>query len=74
VHRDLATHRIADEMDRRIKGLFDPADQNRRNLIERQWKRTAAKEETIAAEPDQIERMDVMFARQRLDIVSPPVR
>ena len=36
--------------------------------------RTPPKKETVLAEPDQIERIDVMFARQLLDVVPPPVR
>jgi hypothetical protein len=61
-------------MHRRIERRFEPSGKNRRDFLERKRERCPPPETPVFAEADQIERMDVMFARQRLDVVPPPVR
>jgi len=54
--------------------LFDPTSESRGDLVERKWKGAASQKKSVSTEADQIERVDVMLAGQRLDVVPPPVR
>src|SRR6266571_1494389 len=70
----MPAHRVADEMDRLANRRLDPLDEKRRDFLESERQIATPQKQSIASEADQVERDYAKLARQRIDVMTPPVR
>src|SRR5207247_3816353 len=74
MNRNMSTHRISNEVHRLANRLFDPTGEQRCDQIKSERQLASAQKQTVTAESDQVDRHYAIFARERTDVVSPPIR